>query len=117
MDKCIFCRIAKKQIPCNKIYEDEDVVAFNDINPVAPVHFLIIPKLHIDSLAEIQDSHQNLLGKMLLLVSTLAKKQDCKDGFRTIINTGRVGGQEVSHLHFHVIGGRDRLVGMMSHQA
>lgn len=116
MDKCIFCKIVKKEIPCNKIYEDEDVVAFNDVNPVASVHFLIIPKLHIDSLVEIQDSHQYLLGKMLLLVSTLAKKQGCKDGFRTIINTGHIGGQEIFHLHFHVISGRDRLASMMPYQ-
>ena len=117
MDNCIFCKIVKKEIPCNKIYEDEDILVFNDIHPAAPVHFLLIPKLHIDSLAETQDSHQNLLGKMLLLASKLAKEQGCEDGFRTIINTGRVGGQEVFHLHFHIIGGRERLPGMIQHQS
>ncbi|MXS78557.1 histidine triad nucleotide-binding protein [Nitrosomonas sp. JL21] len=116
MDNCIFCKIVRKELPCNKIYEDEDLMAFNDIHPAAPVHFLLIPKLHIDSLAEIQDHHQNLLGKMLLLAPRLAKEQGCDDGFRTIINTGHVGGQEVLHLHFHVIGGRKRLPGMIHHQ-
>ncbi len=116
MDNCIFCKIVRKELPCNKIYEDEDLLAFNDIHPVAPVHFLLIPKLHIDSLTEIQDHHQNLVGKMLLLASRLAKEQGCDDGFRTIINTGRVGGQEVLHLHFHIIGGRERLPGMIHHQ-
>ena len=109
MNNCIFCKIIKKEIPSNKIYEDDDIFAFNDINPAAPVHFLVIPKLHIESLVEIQDNHQSLLGKMLLLASKLAKEQGCEDGFRTIINTGRVGGQEVFHLHFHIIGGRERL--------
>lgn len=113
MDNCIFCKIARREIPSNKTYEDEDVLAFNDINPVAPVHFLLIPKLHIDSLADTQDNHRDLLGKMLLLAPKLAKEQGCEDGFRTIINTGRVGGQEVFHLHFHIIGGRERLARMI----
>ncbi len=115
MYNCIFCKIVKKEIPSNKIYEDENILAFNDINPAAPVHFLLIPKLHIDSLTDIQDNHESLLGKMLLLVPSLAKEQGCEDGFRTIINTGRVGGQEVFHLHFHIIGGRERLP-VMIHQ-
>ncbi len=115
MDNCIFCKIARREIPSNKIHEDEDILAFNDINPAAPVHFLLIPKLHINSLADAQDSHQSLFGKMLLLVPKLAKEQGCEDGFRTIINTGRIGGQEVFHLHFHIIGGRERLPGMIHH--
>lgn len=115
MDNCIFCKIARREIPSNKIYEDEDILAFNDINPAAPVHFLLIPKLHIDSLADAQDSHQSLLGKMLLSAPKLAREQGCEDGFRTIINTGRIGGQEVFHLHFHIIGGRERLPGMIHH--
>ena len=115
MDNCIFCKIARREIPSNKIYEDEEILAFNDINPAAPVHFLLIPKLHIDSLAEVQENHQNLLGKMLLLTQKLATAQGCEEGFRTIINTGRVGGQEVFHLHFHIIGGRERLPGMIHH--
>ena len=115
MDNCIFCKIARKEIPSNAVYEDDDILAFHDINPAAPVHFLLIPKLHIDSLAEVQDNHQDLLGKMLLLAPKLAKAQGCKDGFRTIINTGRAGGQEVFHIHFHIIGGRERLPGMIHH--
>lgn len=115
MNNCIFCKIARKEIPANKVYEDDDILAFHDINPAAPVHFLLIPKLHIDSLADVQDNHQDLLGKMLLLAPKLAKVQGCEDGFRTIINTGRVGGQEVFHIHFHIIGGRERLPGMIHH--
>lgn len=113
MDNCIFCKIAKREIPSNEIYEDEDILAFNDINPAAPIHFLLIPKMHIDSLTDAQDIHQSLLGKMLLLAPQLAKKQGCENGFRTIINTGPAGGQEIFHLHFHIIGGRDRLPGMI----
>ena len=109
MDNCIFCKIVRDEIPTKKIYEDDDVIAFNDINPVAPVHILLIPKLHIASLSETEESHLNLLGKMLLLIPKLAKDHGCTDGYRTIINTGRVGGQEVLHLHIHIIGGKERL--------
>ena len=104
-DDCIFCRIGKGEIPSNKIYEDDDVIAFNDINPKAPVHFLIIPKNHITSLAHATAEDTPLLGKMLALVPVLAKKVGCENGFRTVINTGRDGGQEVPHLHIHVLGG------------
>lgn len=113
MENCIFCKIARKEIPSNKIYEDKDILAFNDINPAAPVHFLLIPKLHIDSLIDVQDIHQSLLGKMLSLAPQLAKEQGCENGFRTIINTGTAGGQEIFHLHLHIIGGRERLPGMI----
>lgn len=113
MDNCIFCKIIRKEIPSNNIYEDEEVIAFNDIHPAAPVHFLIIPKQHIETLYDVQDSQQTLLGKMMLLAPRLAKKQSCEDGFRFVINTGRVGGQEVFHLHIHVIGGRERLSPMI----
>lgn len=104
-EDCIFCKIAKGDIPSNKVYEDEDVLAFRDINPKAPVHFLLIPKRHITSLADAKPEDQALLGKMLSLVPQLAKKEGCVNGFRTIINTGRDGGQEVPHLHIHVLGG------------
>ncbi|MDE2389714.1 MAG: histidine triad nucleotide-binding protein, partial [Betaproteobacteria bacterium] len=83
MDNCIFCKIARREIPSNKVYEDEDILAFHDVNPAAPVHFLLIPKLHIDSLADVQENHQELLGKMLLLAPKLAKEQGCENGFRT----------------------------------
>lgn len=113
MDNCIFCKIARREIPANKIYEDESILAFYDIHPAAPVHFLLIPKLHIDSLVDVRDEHQAVLGKLLLLAPKLARAQGCNEGFRTIINTGRVGGQEVFHLHIHVIGGPERLPGMI----
>jgi histidine triad (HIT) family protein len=102
---CIFCKIAAGDIPCKKIYEDSDVIAFHDIHPAAPVHFMIIPKEHIASLADAHARHEGLLGRILLLAPVLAKEQGLMDGFRTIINTGRGGGQEVFHLHVHVIGG------------
>ncbi len=101
---CIFCKIVAGNIPATKIYEDDDVIAFNDIHPIAPVHFMIVPKEHIESLASAEEKHQALLGKILLLAPKLAKQQGLK-GFRTMVNTGRDGGQEVFHLHMHVFGG------------
>lgn len=115
MDDCIFCKIAGGEIPSKKIYEDAETFAFHDIHPAAPVHFMLIPKLHISSLAEVNDKHCGLLGSMMVLIPRLARQQGCTDGFRTVINTGRVGGQEVHHLHIHVIGGGDRLPGMIPH--
>jgi histidine triad (HIT) family protein len=103
-DDCIFCKIVNGTIPAKKIYEDEDVIAFNDINPSARVHFLIVPKLHIESLASCEAQHQALLGKMLLLAPELAKEQGLA-GFKTLINTGKDGGQLVFHIHIHVLGG------------
>lgn len=102
---CIFCKIVKGQIPSKKIFEDEELIAFHDIHPIAPVHFMIVPKGHIDSLERCTGVHQALLGKMLLLAPQLAKQQGLEHGFRTMINTGRDGGQEVFHLHVHVFGG------------
>ncbi len=104
-ETCIFCKIVAGEIPCKKIYEGRDILAFHDIHPVAPVHFMIIPKEHIASLADAHVRHEELLGRILLLAPILAKEQGLDDGFRTIINTGRGGGQEVFHLHVHVIGG------------
>jgi len=112
LNDCIFCKIIEGKIPCNKLYEDEDMLAFHDIHPVAPVHFMVIPKSHIASLVEVNTGHQTLLGKMLVLSSKLALEQGCGDGWRTVINTGRVGRQEVYHLHLHVIGGKEILPGM-----
>ncbi|HZV97759.1 MAG TPA: histidine triad nucleotide-binding protein [Methylophilaceae bacterium] len=105
---CIFCKIVKGDIPSRKFYEDEELIAFNDIRPIAPVHFLLVPKLHVESLASCEQEHQPLLGKMLLLAPKLAKEQGLK-GFRTMINTGRDGGQEVFHIHVHVFGGGETL--------
>jgi histidine triad (HIT) family protein len=101
---CIFCKIAKGEIPSKKIFEDDDFIVFHDIKPIAPVHFLIVPKAHIESLLDAQANHQALLGKALLMAPKLALEQGLK-GFRTMINTGREGGQEVFHLHIHVFGG------------
>jgi histidine triad (HIT) family protein len=105
---CIFCKIVAGSIPSKRIYEDDDVIVFNDIKPINPVHFLIVPRLHIESLASCEVQHQSLLGKMLLLAPKLAKEQGLA-GFRTMINTGREGGQEVFHIHLHVFGGGDTL--------
>jgi histidine triad (HIT) family protein len=104
-DNCIFCKIVAGQIPSKKVYEDEEFLAFHDIHPKAPVHVLLIPKLHIASLDEAGPEHQLLLGKMLTLAPKLAKEQGCANGFRTVFNTGPDGGQEVYHLHLHVLGG------------
>jgi histidine triad (HIT) family protein len=101
---CIFCKIISGAIPSQKIYEDDDVIVFNDIKPMAKVHFLIVPKLHAESLKACEVTHQALLGKMLLLAPKLAAEQGLV-GFKTLINTGKEGGQEVFHLHMHVFGG------------
>jgi histidine triad (HIT) family protein len=110
---CIFCKIVRGEIPSNKVYEDEQVFAFHDIRPVAPVHFMMIPKKHIASLGDVQDEDRDVLGTMMLLAGRLAREQGSTDGFRTIINTGRVGRQDVYHLHVHVVGGKDPLPGMI----
>ncbi|MDH4233634.1 MAG: histidine triad nucleotide-binding protein [Gallionella sp.] len=105
MTDCIFCKIVRGEIPCRKVYEDDDFLAFHDINPAAPVHFMLIPKLHLASLMQAEDAHAALLGRMLVLVPRLAREQGLENGFRTVINTGKGGGQEVFHLHIHIIGG------------
>ena len=107
MSDCIFCKIASGQLPSNKVYEDDALLAFHDIHPFARVHVLIIPKLHIASLADCMPEHGSLLGKMLLLAPKLAREQGLDTGFKTLINTGRGGGQEIFHLHVHVFGGGD----------
>ena len=108
-ENCVFCKIVRGEIPSRKIYEDADIFAFHDIHPLAPVHFMIIPKRHIASLAECDMSHQALLGRIMAVAPRLAREQGSTDGFRTIVNTGRVGRQEVYHLHMHVIGGPEPL--------
>ena len=115
MDNCLFCKIATKQIPSSIVYEDEDLLAFKDIHPAAPVHLLIIPKLHVATLSECDASHHALLGKMLALAPRLAKEHGCAvtynadgkpgGGYKTLINSGPDGGQEVYHLHMHLVGG------------
>ncbi|GAB1387051.1 histidine triad nucleotide-binding protein [Melaminivora sp.] len=106
---CLFCNIIAGQIPSKKVYEDEQVFAFHDINPWAPVHFLLVPKTHIASMAQVTPEQAPLLGHMLALAPRLAAEQGCnpypEGGFRLVVNTGTEGGQEVHHLHMHVIGG------------
>jgi histidine triad (HIT) family protein len=111
---CIFCKIARGQIPAKKIYEDAEVMAFHDIRPQAPVHLLIIPKDHVATLYDAQPAHQAAFGKMLAIAGRLAREAGAADGFRTIINNGRVGHQEVYHVHMHVLGGPDPLGPMLS---
>ena len=115
MENCLFCKIAAKQIPSSIVYEDEELLAFKDINPAAPVHLLIIPKLHVATLSDCSETHAGLLGKMMMLVPKLAKEHGCavsqdadgkpSGGFKTLINSGPDGGQEVYHLHLHMYGG------------
>ncbi|QNM96300.1 histidine triad nucleotide-binding protein [Chitinimonas koreensis] len=105
MSGCIFCRIAQGEIPAKKVYEDDEFIAFHDINPVANVHFLIVPKRHIESLLEVAPGDEALLGRALALAPRLAREQGLGEGFRTMINTGAKGGQSVFHLHLHVFGG------------
>jgi len=113
MTDCIFCKIVEGKIPSRKVYEDGDMLAFHDINPLAPVHFMIIPKKHVDSLAQAGPEHVEVLGKMLAKAGTLAREQGSPDGFRTIINTGKIGRQDVYHLHIHIIGGPNPLPRML----
>ena len=108
-DNCIFCKIIAGTIPSCKVYEDDEIFAFHDVNPWAPIHFLIVPKTHILSMAQVEAQHAALLGRMMVLAPRLAIEQGCKPypegGFRIVTNTGAEGGQEVHHLHIHVMGG------------
>ena len=106
---CIFCKIVEGKIPSRKVYEDDEMLAFHDIHPWAPVHFLMVPKAHIASLAQVGAEHSALLGRMMTLAPKLAIQEGCRPypdgGYRVVINTGDDGGQEVHHLHIHVFGG------------
>jgi len=105
---CIFCKIAKKEIPSGKVYEDDLIYAFNDINPQAPVHVLIIPKMHIISANEINDSNKDILAHIFKVIAQLAKELGvAESGYRVVTNCGEDGGQSVSHLHFHLLGKRN----------
>jgi histidine triad (HIT) family protein len=110
---CIFCKIIRGEIPAKKIHDDEDVIAFHDIRPQAPVHFLIVPKAHVATLYEAQPAHIPALGKMLAIAGRLAREAGAGEGFRSIINTGPVGHQEVYHVHMHVLGGPEPLGSML----
>ena len=106
---CLFCKIIAGEIPSRKVYEDEEFFAFHDIQPSAPVHFLMVPKAHVPSMAHVDTSHADMLGRMMVLAPRLAHEQGCgpypDGGFRLMVNTGEEGGQEIHHLHLHVLGG------------
>ncbi len=116
MTDCIFCKIVEGKIPSRKVYEDDEILAFHDIHPVAPVHFMIIPKKHVDSLFQVTDGEAPVLGRMLAKAGELAREQGSPDGFRTIVNTGRIGRQDVYHLHIHIIGGPEPLPRMIAEE-
>ncbi|MCG1012707.1 histidine triad nucleotide-binding protein [Tepidanaerobacter sp. GT38] len=104
---CVFCKIINKEIPAKIAYEDDQVIAFHDINPQAPIHLLIIPKKHIASIMEIDEENGGLLKEIVRVAQNLAKENNIdKKGFRLVVNTGEEGGQTVQHLHFHLLGGR-----------
>lgn len=107
MNDCLFCKIIKKEIPSTIVYEDEEILAFRDIKPVAPVHVLVIPKKHISSLANLEEQDEVIVGKIYGVINKIAKQEKIfESGFRVIVNCGEDGGQEVKHLHFHLIGGK-----------
>ncbi|NLP44717.1 MAG: histidine triad nucleotide-binding protein [Peptococcaceae bacterium] len=108
MSDCIFCKIVNKEIPSEVLYEDDQILAFKDINPVAPVHILVIPKKHIISVNDIIDEDSGVIGNIFIVIKKLALQQGVAEtGYRVITNVGRDGGQEVAHLHFHLIGGKE----------
>ena len=107
MEDCLFCKIVKGEVPCNKVYEDEEILAFHDINPAAPIHILVIPKKHITSLAHLEKEDEVLVGRIYGVINKIAEEQGVKEkGYRVIVNCGKDGGQEVMHLHFHLLAGR-----------
>ena len=105
-NNCLFCAIIAGEIPSAKVYEDEDVFAFRDINPQAPVHVLVVPKEHIASAAEVDENNSHLVGKCFEAVAKIARAEGLENGCRVVNNCGEDGGQTVMHLHFHLIGGR-----------
>ncbi|MBI4733583.1 MAG: histidine triad nucleotide-binding protein [Rubrobacteridae bacterium] len=108
VERDLFCKIVAKEIPANIVYEDDNVLAFRDIAPQAPVHVLIVPKKHISKLSDADDSDALLMGKIVIAASRIARQEGIEEsGYRLIANVGQDGGQEVFHVHFHVLGGRD----------
>lgn len=103
---CIFCKIARKELHTDILFEDEEVIAFKDIKPIAPIHILVIPKKHIDSVANIKNSDKSLMGKLIMIAKKIADKLEIsKDGYKLLIRVGKNGGQEVGHIHLHLLGG------------
>ena len=108
MEDCLFCKIAKGDIPSNKVYEDDIMLAFHDIAPEAPVHVLVIPKKHISSISALEEADAAIVGAIMLRIKALADELGiAEDGYRVVANTGKNGGQTVPHLHFHILGGRN----------
>jgi len=108
MQDCIFCKIAKKEIQSDVVFEDDKVLAFRDLNPQAPVHILVIPKRHFDNLLTFESSDSDLLGHLCLSATQIARQEGiAEDGFRLVVNCNRQGGQTVNHVHVHLLGGRD----------
>ena len=103
---CLFCKIAAGEIPSNKIYEDDKILAFHDVSPQAPVHFLVIPKMHIASANEITEENSAIVAHIFTVIAKLAEELHLEKGYRIVNNCGEEGGQSVQHLHFHVLGGR-----------
>jgi histidine triad (HIT) family protein len=104
---CVFCKIVNKEIPSTVVYEDETLIAFNDINPVSPVHVLIVPRKHMVNLNDVQESDREVLGNMLFVAAKIAKEKGIHErGYRTVVNNGAEGGQIVMHVHMHLIGGK-----------
>jgi len=104
---CIFCKIIKKEIPASIIYEDESIIVFNDINPNAPVHLLVVPKIHIASLEQVTSENSEGISKVFEVISKLSKQLDLKDGFRVVSNCGKNAKQSVAHIHFHILAGKE----------
>ena len=106
-EDCLFCKLISGEIPATEVYRDDDIFAFEDINPIAPTHILVIPIKHLSDIKSANEEDQQLLGKMLLIANQIATEKGlAEDGFRYVINTGKNGGQTVYHLHLHIIGGR-----------
>ena len=107
MDNCLFCKIVAGEIPCKKVYENKSIIAFQDIDPKAPIHILVIPKKHIRSINELKKSDKGLAGELLLAAQKISEIEEIDEsGFRTIFNTNEDGGQTVYHIHMHIMGGR-----------
>ena len=108
MEDCLFCKMITGEVPCNKVYEDEEILAFYDINPAAPIHILVIPKRHIVSLAHLEKEDEAIVGKIYGVINQIAEEKGFKqDGYRVIVNCGKNGGQEIMHLHFHILAGKE----------
>ncbi len=118
MEECIFCKIVKGEMPAEIVYQDEEVLAFKDINPEAPVHILVIPRLHFSALKELEDSHQELIGHIFMVIKKVAREQNVEEsGYRVVLNCGPDSGQIVHHMHFHIIGGRPLGPGLANKKA